>query len=527
MDTSVPNPPNHMRLEEFDEVCDVVVVGFGLAGGMAAVQAHDRGAKVILIEKMPDPGGISICAGGGVRAARDGVKARQYLKETTGRRVPDDVIDMIADGMLEVEGWLRDLAKVDGANIEVNEGDGGYPFPGYDAFYVAQVGDIPGFDPFKVYPHVRFRQRGPVLFRLIHDNVNHRGIDVRLSAAAERLIVGPDGAVRGLAVNSPTGRKTIAARKGVILACGGFEADPEMQAKYWRIQPVLPAAFLGNTGDGIRMAQALGADLWHVGQFHGCYGYKHYDPNYPFALRIKRLPNWTPGITEPKARMSWIILNKYGRRFMNEYEPYAQDTGHWGMDRFDFARQEFHDIPAYLVVDEEGRKLYPMGQAVLNDRRYKPYTWSDDNLAEVTNGILKKANNVAELANIIGCSEADVVASLDRWNAACERGYDSDFERPEPGMFPVKTPPFYVGEIWPLVSNTQGGPVHDARQRILNPFGEIIPRLYEAGELGSIWGHIYLGAGNLAECIITGKVAADDATALAPWDHQSSASAMV
>ena len=94
-------------------------------------------------------------------------------------------------------------------------------------------------------------------------------------------------------------------------------------------------------------------------------------------------------------------------------------------------------------------------------------------------------------------------------------------------MFPVKTPPFYVGEIWPLVSNSQGGPVHDARQRVLNTYGETIPRLYEAGELGSIWGYIYLGAGNLAECIITGKVAADDATALAPWDQKVPASAIV
>jgi succinate dehydrogenase/fumarate reductase flavoprotein subunit len=72
---------------------------------------------------------------------------------------------------------------------------------------------------------------------------------------------------------------------------------------------------------------------------------------------------------------------------------------------------------------------------------------------------------------------------------------------------PIATPPFYFGEVWPVVSNTQGGPVHDSSQRVLNPFAEPIPGLYVAGELGSIWGHLYLSGGNLAECFITGRIA--------------------
>ena len=85
-------------------------------------------------------------------------------------------------------------------------------------------------------------------------------------------------------------------------------------------------------------------------------------------------------------------------------------------------------------------------------------------------------------------------------------------------MVPVDSPPFYFGEVWPIVSNTQGGPVHDAAQRVLNPFGEPVPRLFEAGELGSIWGHLYLSGGNLSECFITGRIAGREAAKLPPWD---------
>ena len=108
--------------------------------------------------------------------------------------------------------------------------------------------------------------------------------------------------------------------------------------------------------------------------------------------------------------------------------------------------------------------------------------------------------------------------TLDKWNEAVESGVDEDFRRPQETMTKVQKPPFLVGEIWPVVSNTQGGPKHDTKQRIVNTFNEPIPRLYEAGELGSIWGFLYLGGGNLSECFITGKIAGNDVATLENWD---------
>ena len=77
--------------------------------------------------------------------------------------------------------------------------------------------------------------------------------------------------------------------------------------------------------------------------------------------------------------------------------------------------------------------------------------------------------------------------------------------------------------IWPTVSNTQGGPVHDARQRVIDTFAQPIPRLLSAGELGSSFGHLYLSGGNIAECFITGRIAGSEAASLAPGDNKISA----
>ncbi|MFB8831780.1 FAD-binding protein [Azotobacter sp. CWF10] len=154
---------------------------------------------------------------------------------------------------------------------------------------------------------------------------------------------------------------------------------------------------------------------------------------------------------------------------------------------------------------------------MLNDRDVQPYAWSADNLREVENGILQRADSIEELAGLLGADPAVLAASLERWNRQCERGLDDDHGRPPASMTPVRSAPFYVGKLWPLVNNTQGGPVHDARQRILDSFGEPIARLYAAGELGSIWGFLYLGAGNLAECFVSGRIAGAHAARLPSW----------
>ena len=511
MPVSANLPPK--TVASFDETFDVVVVGFGYAGGVAAISAHDAGAKVLLIEKMDAPGGISICAGGGIRLAQDRNGAVSYLDATNDGRTPRDVHETFVDEMLQVEDFVRELAKVNGGQVKRIDRPANYPFPGHDSMYFIEVEEIPGFDGVREYPNARSHRNGTKLFKVLDDSVRQRGIETRLSTAAVRLITDGAGGVRGLWVDGPQGRKAIKARRGVVLACGGFEADYEMQRQYWQYAPAITASFRGNTGDGIRMALDVGADLWHMWHYHGSYGFKHPDPDYPFSIRVKRLPDWTPEIREPDVEMAWILVDKTGQRFMNEYSPYLQDTGHRPLDNYDTTQLDFPYVPCHMIVDEVGRKMYPLGSTIFNDTAIEPYFWSQDNMKEVQNGILRKADSIAELAGLIGCDADALETSVARWNAACAAREDTDFGRAPKTMMPIATPPFYTGEMWPVVSNTQGGPVHDAKYRVLNPFGEPIPHLFEAGECGGIWGFLYIGGANLTECFVGGRIAGREAAA--------------
>jgi succinate dehydrogenase/fumarate reductase flavoprotein subunit len=530
--------PLDRNTADFAETFDVIVVGFGFAGAVAAIEAHDRGARVLLIEKMPDPGGISICAGGGLRYGTDAAAAYEYVKATNeatnGGRTPDDVIRAFAQGIGELKEYLESLAHPVGAKVEEIHRKANYPFPGFESLSFVQIESVPGFDGAREYPHVHGtanfhgtnNSRGILLFKVLHENIRRRGIEVRLATPALRLITGPTGAIRGLWVGGDGGAegtagasailgrsgtpRAIAARRGVILACGGMESALDLQAQYWQGGPVLSAAFRGNTGDHIRMGQDVGAALWHLWHFHGTYGFRHHDPAFPFGIRAKRLPDWTPGASEPTVPMSWILLDRRGQRFMNEYPPYFQDTGARALELVDTVRQAPAYKPAFLVVDDDGRQRYALGHVVFNDRDTPHYVWSGDNLREVGNGMLRQAHSIEELARIIGAEPARLAATLDRWNAACEQGRDDEHGRPAGSMLPIRKPPFLVGEVWPVVSNTQGGIAHDARQRVLNGYGEAIPGLYVAGEAGSLWGDLYLVGGNLAECFVSGRIAAAD-----------------
>src|SRR3546814_5211181 len=119
---------------------------------------------------------------------------------------------------------------------------------------------IPGGDGTKVYPHVRALGAGSRLFKVLHDNRAARGIAIRTDCPARRLLRGADGVV-GAVVGHDGATRRIRAERGVVLACGGFEANPSMQQHYWQGKPVLSTAFRGNTGDGIRRSEEHTSEL--------------------------------------------------------------------------------------------------------------------------------------------------------------------------------------------------------------------------------------------------------------------------
>jgi succinate dehydrogenase/fumarate reductase flavoprotein subunit len=500
---------------------DVVVVGYGGAGAVAAIESARLGASVLLIEKMPDPGGITILSAGGLRVCFDVEEGFRYLQHTCGGRTPDDVLRTLAAGMQDMPAYLEDLARVNDAVVRVSPASGNYPFPGCDELGYAEIESIPGFGgpgsgEEDGYLAARPFRPGCYLFKVLADNVDklvgEGKITVWLDTAAKRLLRSAEGRVCGVEVCRGGGADVdvieVAAREGVILTCGGFEADEELKKQYLVSAPAVCSGFRGNTGDGIRMAQQMGASLWHMWLYHGPYGFRHSDPEYPFGLYAKLLPMWTPERTvKPLPQMAWIIVDQYARRYVDEYQPYLSDTGVRQFDHFDPQTYSHPRLPSFLLFDEAGRQRYPMGRSITNDREAH-YEWSADNLKEVENGILVKADTIHGLAIQLGLDPAALQQTVDRWNDSVSAGRDDEFGRRPETLMPLKTAPFYAGRLWPLVINTQGGPVHDVEQRVLDAFGVPIPGLFAAGELGSVFGHVYMAGGNLAECFVGGRNAA-------------------
>lgn len=496
---------------------DVLVVGYGFAGATAAIECADAGLSVLIAEKMPDPGGISICSAGAVRSAQDEGQAFAYLKETCGGRTPDDVLGVLARGMTEAPAYLQKLANACNATVSSSlsrtRAGGNYPLEGWETFFHVLVDDIPGFDPLEAYPHVRGLAGGRRLFHVFERNIAQRGVNIWLDSPVVRLLAeGPPGehAVTGALVEHNGEQVRVHARRAVVLACGGFECDEETKQQMWQMFPVLPAMGRQNTGDGLRMAQAMGARLWHMWHFHGAYGFRDTSGVFPYGLRLKRLPDWVPGEdTHTRAPMSWILVDQDGRRFMNENPPYTQDTSARPFEFFDTIAQRFPRIPSHFICDADGLKMYRLCDPCYNERGLS-FTWKDDNSTGIDLGILRSAQSVSELAALIGADAAVLEETLAQWNIACEREQDDTFGRMPGSFVPVRKPPFYTAEVWPVVSNTQGGPVHDARQRVIGANGTAIPGLYAVGELGSAFGHLYMSGGNISECLISGRVAARD-----------------
>ncbi len=497
---------------KWDEETDVVVVGCGLAGAVSAVEAHDCGAGVLVLEKAEYPGGLSILSGGQIKFISDVEAAIPYLKIISANRTDEALIRPFAKGLHDNMLYLQELCQINGARVQAREGEkehsrGIYPLPGQEAFYEAQVTTIPGF---KGFSWVQHRTIAAVnLMKVAFDHLEKRNVKVRTSTVARRLVTDISGAVVGVVVQSEGKESTIQARRAVILATGGFEQNRWLQIQYLQGMPFYSIAPLTHTGDGILMAQKIGAALWHMWHVHGSYGFKFRD--FPIAFR-----HVFGGQRNPKRVMPWIVVDKLGARYMNEYHPAPQDTMHRPMELFDPDLVGYPHIPSYIIFDEVGRKRGPIAQPLSLGQHV--YHWSKDNEEEVKKGWILRASTVRGLGEMIKLQPEneglmDIAAlelTVSQWNEAVSQGVDK--LRRLPGtMMSIQSPPFYAVPVWPIISNTQGGPMHNVKQQVLDPFGQPIPRLYAIGELGSFFGHLYELSGNLGECLYSGRVAGREA----------------
>lgn len=486
--------------EKWDKEADIVVVGFGGAGAAAAITAHDLGAKVLMLEKAPEgeEGGNTRIAGQGYLHVSDVDKAITYLNALCGHHaVPQTMVRVWAEEVSRNNEWVSSIGGDPQEHQHQPEGIEFPDLPGADCVHKFHNGDILGYSNTWKFFEGAVKQRPiEILYRtpgreLIQDGITKEILGVRAEHDGKPLYV--------------------KARKAVLLTCGGFENNQEMIRNYL---PGVPYCYTSgsphNEGDGIKMALSVGADLWHMNNYAGpSMALKVPEYKTTFSMTALHFSHEQPG--------GMIVVGPDGARFTDE----KYKTKHGKLKKHGQWIPMPVPCPMFMVFDHAlftSGPLYDTKPVSGWGRIIERYQWSDDNSAELRRGWIKRADSLAGLADKIGLDPDALETNVRRWNQHCERGVDPDFGRRKM-LIPIGKPPYYAIELSPSMLNTQGGPRRNEHGQIVRPDDTPIPRLYSAGELGSIYSYLYQGTGNIGECFAFGRISARNAVAETPWDR--------
>lgn len=478
----------------WDREADVVILGTGFAGLAAAIAAHDAGAKVLILEKLKQEheGGNSRVSGNMWWTPTNLPEALQYMEALSNGLTDKESTRALAEAMMGLNEWLATMG-VTAAPLGVFQPE----HPQLPGAACVRTWSNNGAGDGKLWIPIR-------------GEVEKRGIEVLYETPAVDLVLSPSSrevlGVRATAAGKPI---AIQARRGVVLACGGFEFNFEMQKQFLPGWPTYGRGTPGNTGDGIRMAQKAGAALWHMNNSLagvGCMMVPEFEP--------VMIPVSIPG-------NGYILVDKTGRRFMSELRENRHGFGHKEhLLFFDGVIGDFTRIPCYAIFDETTRLRGP----VVSGAGWKfgwfgwfgNYQASRDNSKEIEKGWIVKGESLADLATRLEIKPAELEATVAKYNGYCANKLDPDFARPARSLVSIEKPPFYCVKMYPATFNTQGGPRRNPRCEVVDPDGRPIPRLYSAGELGSFWGWMYNGGGNNSEALCTGRIAGGNAAAEQP-----------
>jgi tricarballylate dehydrogenase len=485
---------------------DVVVVGGGNAALCAALSAREGGARVLVLEKAPEAwrGGNGFFTAGGFRFA---FKSFEELRSLIGDLSDQEAAQMEVDPYTE-DNFYDDLMRVtedcadpDLALLLVRESqatvrwmkDRGIrwiPMFGRQAY---RVGGKFRFWGGLVLEAVG---GGPGLIDMAYASAAKAGIDVRFETKATRLLTDERGRVTGVLVRTPDGTETVTAG-AVVLASGGFEANPEMRTRYlgpnWELARVRGTPY--NTGDGIRMALDVGALPW--GHWSGCHSVQ-WDLNAPWHGDRKVGDNF-----QKHSYPLGIIVNLRGERFVDE-----------GADFRNYTYVKY----GRAVIGQPRRTAFQVFDQKVLDILREEYR-----IREVTRA---EATTVEELARKLEIDVAGFVKTVTEFNAAVMKDVPFNpavkdgrgtrgLALPKSNWAQALDKPPYVGyAVTTGITFTFGGLKIDDAARVIDCEQRPIPGLFAAGELvGGLFYHNYPGGAGLMAGAVFGRIAGRSAAA--------------
>jgi 3-oxo-5alpha-steroid 4-dehydrogenase len=448
--TEIPETVNAAAVTSWSDEVDVVVIGFGIAGGCAAVSAAAAGAKVLVLERAAVAGGTTSMAGGhfylgggtavqqATGHADDAEEMYKYLVAVS-REPEHDKIRAYCEGSVEHFNWLEDLGfqfersyYPEKAVIQPNTE--GLMFTGNEKVWPFKDQAVPAPRGHKV-PVPGDTGGASMVIDLLLKRADELGVQMRYETGATGLIE-DDGAVVGVTWKQFNDTGAIRA-KAVVIAAGGFVMNPDMVASYTPKLAEKPFV-LGNTYDdglGIRLGVSAGGAT------------KHMDEVFITA------PAYPPSIL-----LTGIIVNKLGQRFVTE-DSYHSRTSGFVMDQPDSA--------AFLIVDEAHMKRpeFPLIQFIDG--------WE----------------TVEEMEGALGIPEGNLVATLNRYNEYAARGEDPDFHKQPEFLAPQDNGPWGAFDLTlgkAMYSGfTVGGLATTVDGQVLGEDGSVVPGLYAAGACAS------------------------------------------
>lgn len=475
---------------QWDDTVDVVVIGGGFAGLSAAYTAATNGASVVLIEKMPFVGGNSIINGGVYASYTSQMGFYEELglpKDTYEQHIRDTIVggdEFNHPELVEqmVMGSPYFLNKMIDAGLELRE-------------TISRPG---GHFGYRTYTTIN--QSGSDIVLVQQRLAQEAGVDIRVNSEMTYIFREEPlaGRVVGIQVEGPEGAYTLGADQGVILATGGFGANLDMRANQvpWIDETVPTTNHVGATGEGIQMAQAVGANTLHM-PFIQLYPFA--DPNNGRLDPVAVIPFSGPSF-------GIVYVDTEGRRYVNEGDR---------RDVCSMAAIESGGFPTFSIFSEDMFEGFTT-KADLERGMEQDRVFQADTLEELAEEINARTY-AGESVNMDG---AVLAATIEQHNQFIEQGEDPDFGKViDPGLTkPMLEGPYYAIPQWPSVHHTMGGVQINVRAEVIDIFGEVIEGFYAAGEVtGAVHGTNRLGSNAIPDAAVFGMIAGQvAATGTAP-----------